>query len=224
MLLKQSTAVNVNMGPFVDSSYAPNTGLTIAAADIQLSKNAAAFAQTSGSSNATHLYQGDYQVPLTVVDTGTLGHLRARIHKANYQPVVRDFLVVPSYIYDYIVQGTPVVADQLPDENHTWRFEAPDALTATNIIYETVGFDATLAMRLHEAILDQNSIQSVTVVAYPGVGLAISAEVSMSQQEVVIPAVATVAGEYIVVATFTKIDGQVILRRGIAIIQTATGT
>ena len=45
--LKQSTAVDIALGPFVDAAdgVTPETALTIAQADVRLKKNAGAWAQ-----------------------------------------------------------------------------------------------------------------------------------------------------------------------------------
>jgi hypothetical protein len=73
--LKQSTAFTFRIGPFVDSTdgVTAETALSIAQADIQISKAGGAFAQTSASPTTTHDADGWYQCPLTTTDTGTLG-------------------------------------------------------------------------------------------------------------------------------------------------------
>lgn len=77
MILKQSTAADVMLGPFVDDTDGKTTkeALTLAQADLQLSKNCGAAAQKNDATSATHLYGGCYKVPLNTTDTGTLGHL-----------------------------------------------------------------------------------------------------------------------------------------------------
>jgi len=111
-LLKQSTAATVKVGPFVDDTdgKTAETGLTIAQADIRLSKNGGAFAQTNNSAGATHDENGYYGVPLDATDTGTLGRLRVAISESGALPVVHDFLVVPAAVYDSLVAGS----DKLP--------------------------------------------------------------------------------------------------------------
>lgn len=109
-LLKQSTAKILRMGPFVDQTdgYTAETGLTIAQADIQISKNGGAFAQTSASSpTTTHDADGWYQVPLTATDTGTLGPLTVQVAMSGALPVWEHFMVVPAAIYESLVSGTP---------------------------------------------------------------------------------------------------------------------
>jgi hypothetical protein len=101
--LRQSTAVVLKMGPFVDSTtgYDAETGLTIGQADIQLSKNGGAFAQTSGGSpTTTHDADGWYSIPLTTTDTDTLGRLDVQVTMAGALPVFASFMVVPANVWD----------------------------------------------------------------------------------------------------------------------------
>lgn len=100
--LKQSTAATVKIGPFVDTTDAvtAETGLTIAQADIRLSKNGGAFAQTNNATGATHDENGYYGVPLDTTDTGTLGTLRVAVTESGALPVWQDFMVVPANVWD----------------------------------------------------------------------------------------------------------------------------
>jgi hypothetical protein len=106
--LKQSTAATVVLGPFVDATdgVTAETALTIAQADIRLSKNGGAFAQTNNAAGATHMENGHYSVPLNTTDTNTLGHLRVAVNEAGALPVWRDFVVVLANVYDALIAGT----------------------------------------------------------------------------------------------------------------------
>lgn len=108
MFLRQNTAVTIPFGPFLDETdgKTPETGLTIAQADIRLSKNGATFAQSGNVAGAAHMEGGDYGVPLNATDANTPGHLRVRIHVAGVLPVWKDFLVVPAPVYDGLILGT----------------------------------------------------------------------------------------------------------------------
>lgn len=107
-LLKQSTAFTFRAGPFVDSTdgVTAETALSIAQADIQISKAGGAFAQTSASPTTTHDADGWYQCPLTTTDTGTVGTLTVQIVMAGALPVWHDFMVLPAAVYDALVSGT----------------------------------------------------------------------------------------------------------------------
>ncbi len=101
--LKQSTVFISRCGPFVDSTdgVTAETGLTIAQADIQISKAGAAFAQTSEASpTTTHDADGWYQVPFTTTDTGTLGTFIVQIVATGALPVWKEYSVVPANVFD----------------------------------------------------------------------------------------------------------------------------
>lgn len=106
--LKQSTAFTFRIGPFVDSTdgVTAETALSIAQADIQISKNGGAFAQTSASPTTTHDADGWYQCPLTATDTNTLGPLTVQIVMAGALPVWEHFIVVPANVYESLIGDT----------------------------------------------------------------------------------------------------------------------
>ncbi len=108
-LLRQSTAFTFRIGPFKDEDdgKTAETGLSIAQADIQISKDGGAFAQTSATSpTTTHDTDGWYQCPLTASDTDTLGPLTVQIVMAGALDVWKDFVVVPANVYDSLVDGS----------------------------------------------------------------------------------------------------------------------
>jgi hypothetical protein len=100
--LKQSTAVDVVLGPFVDDTDGKTTeeALTLAQADLQLTKNGGSAAQKNDATSATHLYGGNYKVPLNTTDTNTLGCLTLMCKEAGALPVVAHFQVVTANWYD----------------------------------------------------------------------------------------------------------------------------
>lgn len=100
--LRQSTAATVVLGVFVDSvdGATAETALTISQADIRLSKNGGAFAQTNNAAGATHMEAGDFGIPLDTTDTNTLGRLRVRVSESGALPVWADFMVVPANVWD----------------------------------------------------------------------------------------------------------------------------
>lgn len=100
--LKQSTAATIKLGPFLDSTDGDTEegGLTIAQADVRLSKNGGNYAQKNEASGATYDETGEYDVALDATDTGTVGRLRAAVHVAGALAVWRDFFVLPANVYD----------------------------------------------------------------------------------------------------------------------------
>jgi hypothetical protein len=100
--IKQSTASTIKLGPFLDDTdgKTPETGLTISQADIRISKNGGAFAQSNNTAGATHNENGYYDVPLNTTDTNTLGTFRVAVSKSGALPVWEDFMVVPANVWD----------------------------------------------------------------------------------------------------------------------------
>ena len=106
--LKQSTAVDVKVGPFLDDTdgKTAETALTITQPDIQLAKNGGAFAQKSAAQTLSHESNGWYEVALSTTDTDTLGILILQIHETGALPVWREFMVLPAAVYDALVSGS----------------------------------------------------------------------------------------------------------------------
>jgi hypothetical protein len=100
--LKQSTAVNVIIGPFVSSTDGDTemTGLTIAQADVRLSKNAAADAQKNDATTCAHEGDGLYMCELDATDTNTVGQLCLWVHVATALIVRHDFQITEEATYD----------------------------------------------------------------------------------------------------------------------------
>lgn len=108
MFLKQSTAVEIPLGPFVDSTdgVTAETALTIAQADVRVKKGGGAWAQKNDATSATHEENGWYEVALNSTDTNTLGPLMVAVSEAGALPVFRELMVVPANVYDSLVAGT----------------------------------------------------------------------------------------------------------------------
>jgi len=106
--LKQSTSVDVKIGPFLDETdgKTAETGLTITQPDIRLAKNGGAWAQKNAAQTLTHEESGWYEVTLDATDTNTLGILMVAIHEAGALPVWIEFMVLPANVYDSIVGGS----------------------------------------------------------------------------------------------------------------------
>jgi hypothetical protein len=119
MWLKQSTAATVVIGAFVDSTdgASAETALTLSQADIRLSKNAAAFAQKSESSSATHMENGWYSCALDTTDTGTVGRLTLAVNESGALPVWHQFMVLPANVYDSLVAGSDFLQVDIQEVN-----------------------------------------------------------------------------------------------------------
>ncbi len=103
MFLKQSTSQTIRFGPClgITDGVTEETSLTLAQADMRLSKDGGAFAQKNASGNATHDSDGWYSTTLNTTDTNTVGELILNVHQpANMLPVWMRFYVVEESIYD----------------------------------------------------------------------------------------------------------------------------
>ena len=100
--LKQSIAITLRIGPFLDSidGNTQETALTIAQADVVLSKAGGLFAAKSDVTSCTHDSRGNYACPLDATDTGTLGMLKLHAHVAGALAVWHTFMVVPAQAWD----------------------------------------------------------------------------------------------------------------------------
>lgn len=102
LFLKQSTAVDVIVGPFIDDGdgKTAETLLTITQAEVRLSKNGGNMAQKNEGTNLAHDELGYYDCNLNATDTNTLGRLQLMIHEAGALPVYHEYMVVTANVYD----------------------------------------------------------------------------------------------------------------------------
>lgn len=100
--LKQSTSIEVKVGPFVSSTdgVTPQTSLTITSSEVLLSKNEGDWAAKNESTSLVHESNGFYRCLLNTTDTNTLALLRYQIAESGCLPVWGSFLVVPANVYD----------------------------------------------------------------------------------------------------------------------------
>jgi len=103
LILRQSTAVDVLIGPFVDTT----DGNTVEAGktlDVELSKNGQGLANKSDSTAPADddgaSVRGYYNCELDATDTNTVGTLMLCVHHADALPVWHSYQVVEEAIYD----------------------------------------------------------------------------------------------------------------------------
>jgi hypothetical protein len=123
--LRQSTSVDVPIGPFLDATdgVTAETGLTLTQPDIRLKKGNAAWAQKAAAQTLSHEENGFYEVTLDATDTNTVGLLRLAVHESGALPVWEDFEVLSAAVYDWFF-GTsaplmPTVAGRTLDVSAT---------------------------------------------------------------------------------------------------------
>lgn len=102
MDLRANTAVDVLIGPFVDSTdgNTAETGLTIAQADVRLSKNGQNMAQKNDVTACVHDELGYYNCELDATDTDTEGNLVLCVHETGALPVRHEFNVLSEAAWD----------------------------------------------------------------------------------------------------------------------------
>lgn len=113
--LKQSTAVTLKLGPFLDDTdgKTAETALTIAQVDVRLSKNGGDIAQKTEVTSCTHDELGIYGCPIDVTDTNTLGRLQLFVHESGALPVWHEYLVIPANVYDSMFSTDKLEVDLL---------------------------------------------------------------------------------------------------------------
>lgn len=111
MMLKQSTAVDVLIGPFVDltNGASAETGESPA---VKLSKNGQTLAAKNDITTPTHDADGYYNCELDATDTNTVGTLTLTVAaSATALPVRHEFQVIAANVYDslYAANGTDLL-------------------------------------------------------------------------------------------------------------------
>ena len=101
-ILRQSTAVDVLIGPFVDITDGA-TAETGESPTVKLSKNGQTLAAKTDATTPVHDADGYYNCELDATDTNTVGNLVLTVAaSANALPVRHEFQVVETAIYDGI--------------------------------------------------------------------------------------------------------------------------
>jgi hypothetical protein len=151
--LKQSTSVDVPIGPFVNSTdgFTAETGLTLTQPDIRLKKNAGAWAQKAAAQTLSHEENGYYEVTLDATDTNTLGLLRLAVNETGALPVWEDFLVVPVNVWDsfFGADKLQVHADEI-----TAGLITADAIATGAIDADSIAADAITAAKIADGAID----------------------------------------------------------------------
>lgn len=113
--LRQSTSVDVPIGPFLDESDArtAETTLTITQPDIRLKKNGGNWAQKNAAQTLSHEENGYYEVTLDATDTNTVGLLRLAVNEAGALPIWEDFMVLSANVYDSLIGGSDTLDVQV---------------------------------------------------------------------------------------------------------------
>ena len=100
--LKQSTAVDILLGPFLDETNGKDaeTGLTIEDEHVLLSKNGQGLTAKTDANDAGHDTGGYHNCPLGTTDTNTVGQLTITCHMSGALPVRLDYQIIEEAAYD----------------------------------------------------------------------------------------------------------------------------
>jgi hypothetical protein len=111
--IKQSTAVDIGLGPFVDATdgVTAETALTISQADVRLKKTSGAWAQKGDTNSCTHEENGWYECAFNTTDTGTAGQLIIAVNESGALPVWKECVVLPGATYDALVTNAAGAAN-----------------------------------------------------------------------------------------------------------------
>jgi len=140
-VLKQSTAVTVLLGPFLDKTDGVTEEAGLAGAGTEISKAGAAFG--AGPVLGTLDSDGWYPIALTTTHTNTLGDLTVKVHDAaTHLPVWMHFTVLPANVYDALVSGSDAL------QVHT------NEITAGLIVAGTFGAGAINAAAIADGAID----------------------------------------------------------------------
>jgi hypothetical protein len=166
--LRQSTAVDVLIGPFLDDADGdtPDTDATL---DVELSKLGQALANKSDATTPTHDAAGDvdgyYNCELDATDTNTVGILTLVVHHADDLAVRFDFQVVEEAVYDiWFASGAtgkvPLQADAISAAEI-----ADDAIAAEHIATGAIVAASFAANAITSTVLADSAITAAKIAA-----------------------------------------------------------
>lgn len=160
--LRQSTAVTLQIGPYLDATdgVTPETGLGLAD-DIEISKNGGVFATVS-SASLTYDSDGYYRWDATASETSDLGSLVVKsVSSTVHVPVWHEFMVLPSNVWDSLYS-----TDKLQVDVTQVSGTSEDIATETNV---TANGTAIGNLNDFDPTTDEVDIGEVKGVAVTGV-------------------------------------------------------
>lgn len=129
IILREDTASQaVQIGPFVDSTGAILSGLTISNTDVRLSKNGADIV-AKNSGGCTYDESGMYTCTFDATDSDTAGRLQVTVVETGALPVYHEFQVATTAVFDACcgTSGAPLTATDV------WAAGTRTLTAATNI-------------------------------------------------------------------------------------------
>lgn len=169
IFLKQNTAADLPIGPFLDSTdgVTAETGLTLTQPDIRLKKNGGAWAQKSAAQTLSHEENGWYEVSLSTTDTDTLGVLYLAVAESGALPVWHEYMVMPANVWDSMfgADKLQVHVDEMTAGIITATVIATDAIDADAIADNAINAGAIAADAITAAKIADGAIDAATFAA-----------------------------------------------------------
>jgi hypothetical protein len=164
IFLRQSTAVDVAIGPFLDATDAvtAETALTISQADVRLKKNNGAWAQVSDATSATHEENGWYEKELDATDTDTCGRLLIAVHESGALPIWHEFWVLEEAIYDALFAASANAFTGAAGST-TLTALATGSITAAVIATDAIDADAIADNAINAGAIASDAITSAKI-------------------------------------------------------------
>lgn len=155
--LRQSTSQVILFGPCLDISdgVTEEISLTLAQADMRLSKDGGAFGPKNAAGNAAHDTDGWYNTTLDATDTATVGILVLNVHQpANMLPVWVTFYVVEEAVYD-AMYGASALGPKKAKPINTALSNIPVFMAlASDHVTEATGLTLTVTRSLDAAAFE----------------------------------------------------------------------
>jgi hypothetical protein len=176
-LLKQSTAADIKLGPYVDKGdgVAYETGMAAAmdhsTTGVRLSKNGAAFADRHEGTEPSYDAFGYYLVKLDTTDTDTVGRLKVIFGDAAVcLPCEANFQVLEEAIYDALFAASAAGFDANQRVNvGQWLSQAVTLSTGNkpDVNVDEISDDATAATNLESACDNYSATRGLAGTALP---------------------------------------------------------
>lgn len=163
--LKQSTAIEVKVGPFVDSTdgFTAETALTITQAEVLLAKEAGDWAQKNETTSLVHESNGWYRCLLDATDTGTVGTLMLQIAESGALPVWAEFTVLAANVYDSLIAGSDAL--QVHANEMTAGLITAAVIATGAIDADAIAADAITAAKVADGTIDANTFAAGAITA-----------------------------------------------------------
>ena len=203
--IRQGTARSIKFGPFLDieDGITPLTALSIAQADIRLSKESGNFVSKNSAGAVTHNEGGYYTVPIDATDTVTPGILQIAARIAGSTAVFDDYMVLSQVAYDakYGSSYLPVNAVQIasaapPTRIGSLVINASGQVVASSVQGNVTGSVASVTAAVTAGTVSDKTGYTLTVT--PPTAAAIWAHIvegTLTAEQVLRVALAVLAGK-----------------------------